>query len=89
MAIIGSFTSYNGTPLTYARVTDIEMDFQTRQSKVTLSGYPDRRARQLGYPAEAVLHAEFEMPDPVPEDMVAFVYARLADAHPEVDFAEV
>lgn len=89
MAIHLDTTAYNGVSLTYGRVTDITMDYQTRQSTVVLCGYPSRAARRGGYPPEQVMTAEFEMPDPPPEDMVAYVYAQLAQQYPEVDWAEV
>jgi hypothetical protein len=89
MAIALQMTAYNGEPLTYGRVTDLVVDYQTNAATVTLSGFTSREARLRGEKPIAVLTASFTMPTPVPEDILAYCYGRLAAAHPTIDFTEI
>lgn len=86
---INSVTS-NGTPVTYGRITDITMDFGTRETKVTIGGYFSKDSSTLGIrPIDVVLTGEFIMPDPTPENITKYAYEQLSIQYPDIDFTEI
>jgi len=89
MAIAIDTTGFNGTPLKYARITGIEMGFLSRETKVQLSGYESKQRRLEGGSPFEVLTGTYQMPDPIPENIVAHAYEQLAAQFPDVDFTEV
>lgn len=89
MGIAINAVTDNGTHVTYARVIHIEMDYQTRASKVVMGGYPDKDSRKLDVKPASIKTGEFVMPDPIPENIVAHCYEQLAAGNPDMDFTEV
>jgi hypothetical protein len=89
MGIELNVTADNGAQLTYGRLTELVVDYQTKETKAILGGYSDAIARQMGQTPVTVLTAEYVMPDPPPHDLVSFSYAKLVEQNPEVDFTEV
>jgi len=88
MGIAIDTTSYNGTHLTYARISHIKVDYQTRSTTVAMSGYQSKGAINGVYPV-AIENKTFVMPEVTPENIVAFAYNSLSEANPGIDFTEV
>lgn len=89
MGIAINITTDNGRELRYGRLTEVIMDFQSRETQVIVGGYSDCVARQNGEPPTKTITAQYVMPDPVPENIVTHAYAQLIEQHPEIDFTEV
>ena len=89
MGISVNTTTYNGTQITYARIAGIEVDYQTKETKVAMHGFTKKGVQHEDPHPVSVKEDGFFMPDPIPENLVAYAYARLAEANPEMDFTEV
>jgi hypothetical protein len=89
MGIEINVTSDNGTRLTYGRVVELEMDYQTRQTKAYIGGYQNKESRLRGERPVRALYAEYVMPDPAPENIVAHAYEQLSVSHPDLDMTDV